>query len=90
MFAKRKVRGFPKTTEGIADAIETPQLGDLIRHFLYVQVNADVDLGGDELNVNICPPCPARLSVFPSALAVFYADTVRGALTADSRGVEDV
>ncbi|KAH9849164.1 hypothetical protein C2E23DRAFT_737876 [Lenzites betulinus] len=72
--AKRQVRGFPKTTEGVADIVNTPNLPELIRRFLYVQVNNDIDFqAGGEVDLNLCPPAPTRLAVYPSALAVFYA-----------------
>ncbi|KAH9848231.1 hypothetical protein C2E23DRAFT_740030, partial [Lenzites betulinus] len=70
--AKRKARGFPKTTNGVAMFIGAPQLPNLIRRFLHVQLNDDVEVGDDAIDIELCPPAPPRISVFPSALAVFY------------------
>ncbi|KAI0349509.1 hypothetical protein OH77DRAFT_1525612 [Trametes cingulata] len=70
--AKRKVPGYPRTPEGVAAFIGYPHLPDLIRRFLYVQENPDHEVAGD-LDLRICPPVPPRISVYPSAVAVFYA-----------------
>lgn len=66
-------RGFPKSTKEVVEFIGAPNLPSLIRRFLYVQVNNDVDLAGEVLDLDICLPAPPCISVFPSALAVFYA-----------------
>ncbi len=66
-------RGYPKKLLELADTINIPHLPDLIRRFLYLQLHPDSLVPEEHLDLDLCPPAPTHLSVFPSAVAVFYA-----------------
>ena len=67
------VRGYPRDCYELAAYIQVPHLPALIRRFLYVQQHdGPVELG-ENIDLGLCPPAPHRISVFPSAVAYFYA-----------------
>ncbi|KAI1783291.1 hypothetical protein LXA43DRAFT_977191 [Ganoderma leucocontextum] len=73
VLAKRKCKGYPRDSYDLAAAIEVPDLPALIRRFLYVQQHpGDVELG-ENIDLALCPPSPRNVSIFPSAIAYFYA-----------------
>ncbi|TBU21633.1 hypothetical protein BD311DRAFT_782809 [Dichomitus squalens] len=73
VLAKRKLRGYPRDCYELAAHIGVPSLPELIRRFLYVQqYNGPVELG-ENIDLALCPAAPRRISVFPSAVAYFYA-----------------
>lgn len=50
-----------------------PSLPELVCRFLYVQQHdGPVELG-ENIDLALCPPAPRQISVFPSAVAYFYA-----------------
>ncbi|KAH9886281.1 hypothetical protein C8Q73DRAFT_658720 [Cubamyces lactineus] len=74
VLAKRKARGYPRTTAGVAEFVGVLELPQLIRHFLYVQESPDEEILED-VDPSTFPLCPPRVLVFPSAVAVFHASS---------------
>ncbi|KAH9857837.1 hypothetical protein C2E23DRAFT_865564 [Lenzites betulinus] len=67
-----RVRGYPKQVHELADAINVPQLPDLIRHFLYDQLTPGASAAGN-VPLDSCPLFSGNVSVYPSAVATYYA-----------------
>lgn len=53
--------------------IGIPQLPELISRFLYAQLNDQPEVPAEEVALDLCPLPPRHLSVFHSAVAIFYA-----------------
>ncbi|KAJ7034262.1 hypothetical protein C8F04DRAFT_1210668 [Mycena alexandri] len=66
-------RLFPKDIAALAAHINQPRLPELIRRFLYDQLNPDSDIPSAHVPLDSCPPFSGRLNVFLSAVARFYA-----------------
>jgi hypothetical protein len=64
-------RGYPRAVEDLAAYINQPQFPQLLRHFLYEQLNPDLDV--QDVDVNDCPYFGGPVSVHHSATARFYA-----------------
>ncbi|KAI0704619.1 hypothetical protein C8Q76DRAFT_820240 [Earliella scabrosa] len=74
VLAKRKVRGVPSNPHQLAASINIPQLPDLIRRFLYVRLHdGHPPEDPDTVDIHLCPSMPSKISVFPSAVAIFHA-----------------
>ncbi|KAF8170468.1 hypothetical protein K438DRAFT_1853988 [Mycena galopus ATCC 62051] len=72
--AKRYVRRVPRDVHLLADYVEQPRLCELIRRFLFDQLNPDAPLPGARIPLELCPEFTTeRIYIFNSARAVFYA-----------------
>lgn len=65
-------RGYPRTVKDLAAHIDQPQFPQLIRRFLYDQLNPDSDDSSD-VDISECPYFPGPIHVYHSATARFYA-----------------
>ncbi|KAI0054565.1 hypothetical protein BV25DRAFT_1910247 [Artomyces pyxidatus] len=70
--ALRPARGYPRQVHDLAIAVNQPDLGDLIRRFLYDQLNPHSLIPASERDIDDCPTFYSRISVFKSALAQYY------------------
>ncbi|KAJ7441973.1 hypothetical protein B0H11DRAFT_2348854 [Mycena galericulata] len=66
-------RAFPKNIDHLAAHIRQPKLPELVRRFLYDQLNPDADIPATQVPLESCPSFSRRVSVFFSAVARFYA-----------------
>jgi hypothetical protein len=66
-------RGYPRRAEDLADHIHEPQFVELLRRFLYDQVNPNTTISPADVSLNDCPLFAGNISVFHSAVACFYA-----------------
>ncbi|KAH7906149.1 hypothetical protein BJ138DRAFT_1016682 [Hygrophoropsis aurantiaca] len=66
-------RGYPKNVEDLATHINQPRLPELIRRFLYDQINPDAPISSADVTLEQCPNFSGRIAVFHSAIARFYA-----------------
>jgi hypothetical protein len=66
-------RGYPNSIEALAVHIKQPQFPDVLRRFLYSQVNPDTELLPDDIPLEQCPDFMGRISVYHSAVARFFA-----------------
>ncbi|KAI0629622.1 hypothetical protein C8Q77DRAFT_1220285 [Trametes polyzona] len=66
-------KGYPPALNDVALFIGLPQLPQLIQHFLYAQLHPESEIAAADIPLAQCPPPPARITIFPSALAIFYA-----------------
>ncbi|KAJ7482263.1 hypothetical protein B0H11DRAFT_2418405 [Mycena galericulata] len=66
-------RAFPKSIDHLAVHIQQPKLPELVRRFLYDQLNPDADIPATQVPLESCPAFSGRVSVFLSAVARFYA-----------------
>ncbi|KAI0702724.1 hypothetical protein C8Q76DRAFT_771687 [Earliella scabrosa] len=73
VLAKRKVAGFPSDLGHVAHLIHVPQLPNLIRRFLYSELNPGAIIDFETVDIAQCPQPPSRINVFPSAVALFHA-----------------
>ncbi|KAJ7844797.1 hypothetical protein B0H13DRAFT_2255634 [Mycena leptocephala] len=72
--AKRHVRRVPRDVHQLADYVDQPRLCELIRRFLYDQLNPDAPTPGGRIPLEQCPVyVNERIYTFNSARAVFYA-----------------
>ncbi|OBZ78313.1 U2 snRNP component prp10 [Grifola frondosa] len=62
-----------RTAEALGNEIGHPQLLELIRRFLYDQLNPDSALPGLDVDLAECPIFHEQISVFYSAAASYYA-----------------
>ncbi|PSR79321.1 hypothetical protein PHLCEN_2v7076 [Hermanssonia centrifuga] len=69
--AKCPVRGYPGRLEALAEYIHLPQLRELTQRFLYEELNPGYS--GSQIALDQCPDITSHISVFPSAIATFYA-----------------
>jgi len=65
--------GYPRFLPQLADSIHYPQLPILVRHFLFDQLYPRSLLSGSEVPLGQCPNFRGRVSIFKSAIAMFYA-----------------
>ncbi|OBZ68295.1 hypothetical protein A0H81_11950 [Grifola frondosa] len=63
----------PRTAVALGNYIKQPRLKELIRRFLYDQLNPDSALPGLEVSLQDCPEFDEKISVFFSAASTFYA-----------------
>ncbi|OCH87368.1 hypothetical protein OBBRIDRAFT_850015 [Obba rivulosa] len=70
---EEEVRGYPTLTIDLASYIGVPELPDMIRRFLYDQLAPHGEVSLDDVPISSCPQLPLRVSVYPSAVATFYA-----------------
>ncbi|OBZ70718.1 hypothetical protein A0H81_09500 [Grifola frondosa] len=61
------------TADTLGDEIHQPRLLELIRRFLYDQLNPDSALPGLDVPIHECPLFQEQISVFYSAAATYYA-----------------
>ncbi|KAJ7186674.1 hypothetical protein C8R46DRAFT_1157898 [Mycena filopes] len=66
-------RLFPKDVTSLAAHINQPRLAELIRRFLYDQINPDSNIPSTHVPLDTCPLFTGRVDVFLSAVARFYA-----------------
>ncbi|KAI0644717.1 hypothetical protein C8Q79DRAFT_913020 [Trametes meyenii] len=74
VLSKTPVRGYPKNVHSLAHVLDIPALPDLIRRFLYDQLtpmHLRPDAG--DISLNMCPHFNSSVTVFPSAIATYYA-----------------
>ncbi|KAJ7470119.1 hypothetical protein B0H11DRAFT_1919941 [Mycena galericulata] len=71
-------RAFPKNIDHLAAHIRQPKLPELVRRFLYDQLNPDADIPATQVPLESCPSFSGRVSVFFSAVARFYAPSDLG------------
>ncbi|KAF7310212.1 hypothetical protein MIND_00394900 [Mycena indigotica] len=71
VLAKRHFRTYPKDPFHLSKFLGFPTLPSLIRRFLHGQIFPDDDL--DLVDPLSYPDIPARIKVFPSAIAAFHA-----------------
>jgi hypothetical protein len=50
-----------------------PELHELIRRFLYEQLNHNADVDGIQVDLNLCPKFQDRVFIYSSAVSTFYA-----------------
>ncbi|KAJ7744450.1 hypothetical protein DFH07DRAFT_869769 [Mycena maculata] len=65
--------GFPRNVTDLATHINQPQLPELLRRFLYDQLNPNAAVPATQIPLDSCPTFAGRISVFISAVARFYA-----------------
>ncbi|OBZ65379.1 hypothetical protein A0H81_14520 [Grifola frondosa] len=63
----------PRTAVALGNYIKQPRLKELIRRFLYDQLNPNSALPGLEVSLQDCPEFDERISVFFSAASTYYA-----------------
>ena len=66
-------REYPRYIPQLATTINQPDLPVLIQHFLFDQLYPHSPLAGSEVPIDNCPSYRGRVSVFKSAVAMFYA-----------------
>ncbi|KAJ7346269.1 hypothetical protein DFH08DRAFT_701453 [Mycena albidolilacea] len=72
--AKTYVRKVPRDVHQLAEYVEQPRLCELIRRFLFDQLNPDAPISGAQIALDQCPEFTTeRVFIFNSACAVFYA-----------------
>ncbi|KAF7293855.1 C2H2-type domain-containing protein [Mycena chlorophos] len=70
--ARNPTRGVVRDASLLGQFLGVPRLPDLLRRFLDAQDNPDRD-PSVEVPLDTCPPVPARVMTYPSAIATFYA-----------------
>ncbi|KAJ7163934.1 hypothetical protein C8R43DRAFT_1168740 [Mycena crocata] len=71
--ARTPQRSFPKTILELAAHIQQPQFPELVRRFIYEQLNPDSAIPVAQVPLDSCPAFTGRIAVFLSAVARFYA-----------------
>ncbi|KAI0309828.1 hypothetical protein OF83DRAFT_1278998 [Amylostereum chailletii] len=71
--AKCRVCHLPRPVDMLAATINIPRLQELIRHFLYDQQFPDSEISPADAALASCPRFDGHVTVFPSAVATFYA-----------------
>ncbi|KAI0309305.1 hypothetical protein OF83DRAFT_1185856 [Amylostereum chailletii] len=71
--AKCRVRHLPRPVDMLAATINLPRLQELIRRFLYDQQFPDSEISPADAALDSCPRFDGHITVFPSAVATFYA-----------------
>ncbi|KAH9944801.1 hypothetical protein B0H21DRAFT_862719 [Amylocystis lapponica] len=71
--AKTPARRYPHDAVDLGNHIGHPRLPDLLRRFLYFQLNPDSLLAPSDVPISSCPFIAGRISVYHSAVAMFYA-----------------
>ncbi|KAJ7841974.1 hypothetical protein B0H13DRAFT_2239403 [Mycena leptocephala] len=64
---------YPRNPYALAQRLRLPALPDLLRRFLYSQDHPDLETPLDDIDLDDCPDAPRSVSVYPSAVATFYA-----------------
>ncbi|KAI0644945.1 hypothetical protein C8Q79DRAFT_1054442 [Trametes meyenii] len=73
VLSARPVTGYPKRAVDLGRVIGITTLVDKIRFFLYDQLSPNSDISGAEAGIQHCPIYDGNISVYPSAVATFYA-----------------
>ncbi|KAJ7065172.1 hypothetical protein C8F01DRAFT_1366212 [Mycena amicta] len=71
--AKKPARRVPRNIHELAIHVEQPRLHELVRRFLFDQLNPDSELDGMEIPLELCPAFEGRVYKYNSARAIFYA-----------------
>ncbi|KIJ62152.1 hypothetical protein HYDPIDRAFT_30701 [Hydnomerulius pinastri MD-312] len=71
--AQTPQRNYSTDLDELAASIEQPRLPELVRRFLFDQLNPDSPLTSSDVPLGNCPRVLSRISVFHSAVARFYA-----------------
>ncbi|KAH9170341.1 hypothetical protein EDB89DRAFT_2220723 [Lactarius sanguifluus] len=71
--AKAPARGYPHDVDGLAQIIDQPRFMEVLRRFLWDQVNSDSSRTPDDVPLDECPRFGAHINVYHSAVARFYA-----------------
>ena len=66
-------RGYPRAVEDIAAHVNQPRFPQLLRRFLYDQLNPNLGIPSADVDVNDCPYFSGPIYVYHSAIARFYA-----------------
>jgi hypothetical protein len=66
-------RGYPTSAGALAAHIKQPRFPDLLRRFLYDQLNPNAVISADNIPLEQCPVFVGRIHVFQSAVARFFA-----------------
>jgi hypothetical protein len=66
-------RGYPHAAEALGNHIQEPRFVELLRRFLYEQVNPNTGASSADVSLDRCPSFIGNISVFHSAVARFYA-----------------
>jgi hypothetical protein len=64
---------YPRNIDILATQFSMPRLPELIRRFLYDQLNPDAMQPGSDVDLGECPTLHGRFYIFHSAVAQFYA-----------------
>lgn len=64
-------RGYPRAVKDLAAHINQPRFPELLRLFLYDQLNPDLDV--TNINIDDCPRFEGPIYVYHSAIARFYS-----------------
>ena len=67
------VRGYPHDAHGLAQHINQPKFPELLRRFLWQQLNPDSPSSPEEIPIDECPHFGFKINVYHSAVARFYA-----------------
>ncbi|KAF5378335.1 hypothetical protein D9615_008783 [Tricholomella constricta] len=70
---REPAKNYPRALEDLAAAIVQPRLPELMRRFLFDQLNDDETLSSNTVPLNACPVISSEISVYHSATATFYA-----------------
>lgn len=71
-------RGYPKTLEALAAHVCQPCFPELLRRFLYEEVNGPPPEDAPPIPIDACPIFLGRITVHHSAIARFYAPSDLG------------
>ncbi|KAJ7809240.1 hypothetical protein B0H14DRAFT_3090933 [Mycena olivaceomarginata] len=71
--ARTPQRAFPKNITDLAAHIQQPLLPELVRRFLYEQLNPESNISSSAVPLDSCPRFDGRVRVFLSAVTRFYA-----------------
>jgi hypothetical protein len=66
-------RGYPNAIDALSAHIEQPRFPELLRRFLYDQLNPGADISADDIPLHLCPVFNGRISVYHSAIARYFA-----------------
>lgn len=66
-------RNYPRNIHDLATHVNQPRLPELVRRFLYDQVQDDPENIGSEVALDDCPIFNGNIRIFHSAIARFYA-----------------
>ncbi|KAI9567640.1 hypothetical protein HD554DRAFT_2322505 [Boletus coccyginus] len=67
------IEGDKSVYDHVAAHYGFPELMDCTRHFLYNQLNPDVEMPGDQIDLRDCPMFNGDIKVFNSASATYHA-----------------
>ncbi|KAH9988442.1 hypothetical protein BJV74DRAFT_885330 [Russula compacta] len=68
-----RTAGYPRAIEDLAVYIGQPRFPELVRRFLYDQLNLDSNIPSTEVDLEDCPHFGGSVYVYHSAIAHFYA-----------------